>query len=227
MPTLFDSLSPKTSTKVCRLTQDVVEKALQSLKTHVVKLQTHIQQCAPRRERVHIAEPSAESKLKVDGYKTIQGAAQDLYHAFSRACEQHSKHRARLRIQPLGHSPTQVQFCLLLEKPSAIDSENPIADVSFLRFLIESQVKGVIRPDIDHLGMHMADGQRLFSSKRTRPISDDEDQANEKAALRQKQITSAPSAKSVQGSLPARVQASEVYPNFCASSQFCLHIKKS
>lgn len=205
-----------------QITQDVVVDTLRNLNSHVIQFQTHLQLCSQQQERVHVAQGCDKSKFKIDRYQRIQEAAEDLYHAFGRACHQHPKHRARLQLQALSENPLQVQFSLLLEEAGDIVSDVSAPDLPFLRLTIESQISENIHARPQQLETDARDRQQS-SLKRTLHLTDDEGRTEKPST--QKRVTFALSAKPVELALPARTQRSNALPNFCVSGRFCFHIK--
>ena len=186
-------------------------------------MQTLLQQTEVTYERKSLSRPSMATKRRIEKFRTVKGAAENLYRALSHACTVHAEHEACLSLQPLHNESSQVQFTLAMRHSTPTTATTVLANQPRLWLIVESIISGTLQSRND---------SGILGEKCPREVDQDPNLPSSSSggtpcpsAKTKKRVQFSPSDSDVvQPAL--HIKQLDILPNFCTNENFCTQLHK-
>ncbi|EXJ67421.1 uncharacterized protein A1O5_09434 [Cladophialophora psammophila CBS 110553] len=210
-----------------------IETRLKSLRDRTQDFRVLVQQTERLAERHALQEPSRFAKAKLERFKTVKSAANNLYAAFGQACTKHTEHQGYIGLQPTHNGFDHVNFVLAfrsltIQSTSSKGPDPPGADVVW--FTIESTITASIRP-IKSNGvlesMNKAAKRAIDASSEDPKASADAAQKGKKQKKTVSFQSTPPDCRLIRPPCASkRVPSLDTLANLCSHNNFCNQMHK-
>ncbi|KIW97568.1 uncharacterized protein Z519_01152 [Cladophialophora bantiana CBS 173.52] len=208
-----------------------IETALKNLRDRTKDFRVLVQQTERLAERRAPQEPSRFAKAKLERFKIVKSAANNLYAAFGQACTKHTEHKGYIGLQPTHNGSDHVNFVLAfrsltIQSTSSKGPDPPGADVVW--FTIESTITASIRPLKSNGVLESVTKRAIDASSEDPKASADAVQKKKKQRKKTASFQSIPPDCRLMWPPCAsqRVPSLETLANLCSHNNFCNQMQK-